>query len=87
MPNARYIICNYDILTGARRRNASGVLGDVDDLPGWQNTLVGRFLIATVNGTNTDFVLDNVVAVPEPATAAVVGLGAVGLLLRRRKRA
>lgn len=49
LPRTRYIICNYDILAGGRRRNASGVLGDVADLPGWKTTLSGRFLLAILD--------------------------------------
>ena len=35
---------------------------------------------------NTDFVLDNVNAVPEPASLAMVALGMAGLVVMRRKR-
>jgi SWI/SNF-related matrix-associated actin-dependent regulator 1 of chromatin subfamily A len=42
---ARYIIANYDILKGARRRDAAGVMHEAPDLPGWGSTLAGRFLI------------------------------------------
>lgn len=41
----RYVICNYDILYGARRANEAGKLFDQDHLPGWGSTLAGRFLV------------------------------------------
>lgn len=41
----RYVICNYDILYGGQKRDAAGVVHDVAHLPGWAQTLAGRFLI------------------------------------------
>lgn len=38
-PTARYIIANYDILYGQRRKDAAGKLHDSDHLPGWGKTL------------------------------------------------
>ena len=45
LPEARYIIANYDILFGARRKDAAGVVHDRGDLPGWGATLADKFLI------------------------------------------
>jgi len=45
LPQNRYIIANYDILYGAQRRDAAGVVFGVDHLPGWAMSLAGRFLI------------------------------------------
>ena len=53
MPETRYIICNYDILYGARRRDAAGVMHAHAELPGWAPTLGGRFLIAVVDEMHT----------------------------------
>jgi SNF2 family DNA or RNA helicase len=39
MPNARYIIANYDILFGQRRRDAAGKLNEVVHLGGWHKQL------------------------------------------------
>lgn len=41
----RYIIANYDILYGQQRKDAAGVLHARKDLPGWGDTLRGKFLI------------------------------------------
>lgn len=49
LPQTRYIIANYDILFGARRRDAAGIVHDRDDLPGWENVLAGRFLIVLLD--------------------------------------
>jgi len=49
LPQARYIIANYDILYGARRSDASGVVHDLAHLPGWQRWLANRFLIAILD--------------------------------------
>lgn len=35
----RYVIANYDILHGAQRKDAAGVVFDRKDLPGWKETL------------------------------------------------
>lgn len=45
LPSARYVICNYDILHGARRRDDAGVMHDAPELCGWGKTLAGKFLI------------------------------------------
>lgn len=45
VPSTRYVIANYDILYGARRKDGAGVVHDVADLPGWGGTLARRFLI------------------------------------------
>lgn len=39
VPRARYVIVNYDILYGARRKDAAGVMHDVANLPGWGGPL------------------------------------------------
>lgn len=39
LPRTRYIICNYDILSGQRRRNASGKLEYKEGLEGWGSIL------------------------------------------------
>jgi hypothetical protein len=49
LPETRYVICNYDILYGAKRRDASGVQHDVEHLPGWAMTLSGRFPIVIID--------------------------------------
>jgi hypothetical protein len=49
LPQTRYVICNYDILCGAQRRDASGVKHDVEHLPGWAMTLTGRFPIVIID--------------------------------------
>lgn len=41
----RYVICNYDILYGQRRRDPAGVMHAREDLPGWGKLLANRFLI------------------------------------------
>jgi hypothetical protein len=46
LPETRYIICNYDIIHGARRRDAAGVMHAHSELPGWGEALAGRFLVA-----------------------------------------
>lgn len=43
--NTRYIIANYDILYGQQKKDAAGVLHARKDLPGWGETLRGKFLI------------------------------------------
>lgn len=48
-PQSRYVIGNYDILYGARRRDASGKLHDVAKLPGWAPWLCNRFMIVIVD--------------------------------------
>lgn len=45
LPRTRYVIANYDILYGARRKDAAGVSHDAAHLPGWGPSLTGRFLI------------------------------------------
>lgn len=45
MPQARYVIANYDILFGARRKDSAGVVHDRVDLPGWGGALAGQFPI------------------------------------------
>ncbi len=45
LPQTRYVIANYDILYGARRKDAAGVVHDAEHLPGWGGALTGRFLI------------------------------------------
>lgn len=46
LPDARYVIANYDILFGARRSDAAGVVSDLADLPGWGALLsAGQFVI------------------------------------------
>lgn len=45
LPQTRYVICNYDILEGARRRDQTGKAHAVDHLPGWSKTLTGVFPI------------------------------------------
>lgn len=46
LPEARYIIANYDILYGDRRADAAGVLHDVGKSPGWAALLAEQsFLI------------------------------------------
>jgi len=49
LPQTRYVICNYDILYGAQRRDASGVKHEVEHLPGWAMTLAGRFPIVIID--------------------------------------
>lgn len=39
LPTTRYVICNYDILYGQRRRDAAGKLNAREHLPGWGETL------------------------------------------------
>jgi len=39
LPQARYIVCNYDILYGQRRRDAAGKMHDVERLGGWRKVL------------------------------------------------
>jgi SNF2 family DNA or RNA helicase len=45
IPQTRYVIANYDILHGANKRDAAGVVHKVDTLPGWCGVLAGQFLI------------------------------------------
>jgi SNF2 family DNA or RNA helicase len=45
IPQTRYVIANYDILHGAHKRDAAGVVHAVDTLPGWCSTLTDQFLI------------------------------------------
>lgn len=45
LPHTRYVIANYDILYGARRKDAAGVVHEVEHLPGWSGVLAGQFLI------------------------------------------
>jgi SWI/SNF-related matrix-associated actin-dependent regulator 1 of chromatin subfamily A len=49
LPTTRYVIANYDIISGARRREATGVLRDATELPGWGAALAGRFLVAILD--------------------------------------
>jgi SWI/SNF-related matrix-associated actin-dependent regulator 1 of chromatin subfamily A len=39
LPPARYVIANYDILFGARRKDPAGVVSERADLPGWGKLL------------------------------------------------
>lgn len=48
--------------------------------------LVFRFVDRDISGTNHGFGIDNVQVVPEPASMAVLGLGILGLVRRRRNR-
>jgi SNF2 family DNA or RNA helicase len=41
----RYVIANYDILYGGQKADAAGVIHNVAHLPGWGQTLMGRFPI------------------------------------------
>jgi len=45
LPRTRYIIANYDILYGARRKDAAGVSHAAEHLPGWGGALTGQFLV------------------------------------------
>lgn len=50
VPAARYVIANYDILGGAQRSDAAGVVHDVEHLPGWGGVIAnGGFLIAIMD--------------------------------------
>lgn len=49
LPHTRYVIANYDILYGARRKDAAGVVHDVEHLPGWSGVLAGQFLIVVAD--------------------------------------
>lgn len=45
LPQTRYVIANYDILHGMRKKDAAGVVHDVAHLTGWAKTLAEKFLI------------------------------------------
>jgi MYXO-CTERM domain-containing protein len=72
----------------------NGTLVDIDSDPGWQNvtTLESGFVqgwrplswIGTTN--NYDVTVTNFQAVPEPACFAVLGLGGLALIRRRRNK-
>lgn len=49
LPQTRYVICNYDILCGQQRKDSSGVKHAVEHLPGWAQTLSGRFPIVVID--------------------------------------
>jgi SWI/SNF-related matrix-associated actin-dependent regulator 1 of chromatin subfamily A len=49
LPQARYIIANYDILYGQRRRDAAGKMHDVGHLGGWRKQLAGKFPIVVID--------------------------------------
>ncbi len=53
LPSTRYIIANYDIMYGSRRRDAAGVMHASDDLVGWGTTLTGQFLITILDEAHT----------------------------------
>lgn len=42
VPRARYVVANYDILYGQRRRDAAGKLGDIGHLAGWGRVLAAQ---------------------------------------------
>lgn len=45
LPHTRYVIANYDILFGDRRKDALGVMHEREDVCGWGGALAGKFLI------------------------------------------
>lgn len=53
LPETRYIIANYDILYGLRRRNETGVLQNSAEHPGWASALTNQFVIAIFDEAHT----------------------------------
>jgi SWI/SNF-related matrix-associated actin-dependent regulator 1 of chromatin subfamily A len=49
IPQTRYVICNYDILHGAQKKDAAGVVFHDSKLRGWGGVLANQFLIAILD--------------------------------------
>lgn len=45
LPQTRYVIANYDILHGLHKKDAAGVVHNVEHLTGWAPVLASQFLI------------------------------------------
>jgi len=54
VPSARYVVANYDILYGTRRRSAAGKLEEREGLTGWKSTLAAlKFPIVIADEVHT----------------------------------
>jgi SNF2 family DNA or RNA helicase len=48
IPRTRYVIANYDILYGKTKRDASGVVHDINHLPGWAGLIAATGFLLVI---------------------------------------
>ncbi|SHK07194.1 PEP-CTERM protein-sorting domain-containing protein [Rubritalea squalenifaciens DSM 18772] len=78
---------NFGVLTGMTADQNLAPGGPAFEIPDTDGTFEILFGDSTVGGTTpqADFVADQVTAIPEPSSFALIGLGALATLFRRRR--